>query len=174
MKRIITYTFFSVFFIFILILKGHALYKATVIDEIRLDTKDIPQGFVLGQIPGYAKKTFKQNPWLLDKGAIKTLTQEIYPGGDFHTISSIHMTIFANEQKPYNDDIVCYIIVFNDLKNTKTEIQKINKFVGYNSDRALVVNKDNIAVFLHVDDVTNFHYINDLASSIKERLNTSK
>lgn len=145
-------------------------HASGVIDKVRLSGTDIPQGYVLGKIPNFARTTFKDNPWLMDNASVKKLAGEIYPGGNGEGIATIHMTIIAREQRPFGDDIVCYIILFRDMSAAKDELKKINDYVGYNSDRAMVLSRDNIAVFLHVDNVDDFHYIRDLAGVLEKRL----
>jgi hypothetical protein len=145
-------------------------FKTDIIDKVRLSDTEIPEGFMLGQIPGPAKVVFKGNPWLMDRNAIQKLTQHIYPGGDYTKVSQIHVTILANREKPFSDDIVCYVILYNDTIAAKDELRKFQEFVGYNSDRAILLPKDNLAVFLLVDDVKDFHYIQAMAGTIEGRL----
>jgi hypothetical protein len=44
--------------------------------------------------------------------------------------------------------------------------------VGYNRDRAIVIEKKNLAVYLHVDSVKDFEHIRELSETIKKRLET--
>lgn len=141
-----------------------------IIDKIKLLKNDIPKGFIFGKIPDYAKKVFKRNPWVMDRNAIKKLATEIYPGGDYSKISEIHVTIITKKVAPYGDDIVCYIIIYKDSASANAEIKKITKFAEYNKDRVLLNTKNNLAVYLHVDDVNNFHLIQEINQKIKERL----
>jgi hypothetical protein len=46
----------------------------------------------------------------------------------------------------------------------------ITEFYGYNKDRVILITKNNIAVFLHVDDVKNFELLKDFARKIEEKL----
>ncbi|MBN2039086.1 MAG: hypothetical protein JW864_03530 [Spirochaetes bacterium] len=169
MKKIIT------FFVFIvLIVSGSNVTGLTedgtlMINKMRLMQEDIPEGYMYGQIPDFAKKVLKHNPWNMDKDAIKTLTEKIYPGGDYNQVTSIHVTIIAKKETPHGDDIVCYIIKYRDAKSAKEEISKISEYVGYNGDRAILSVMDNMAVFLHVDDKEDFHIIRKMEKTMKER-----
>ena len=163
-------TFYSVIFILIFILNANAEFKSDIIGKVAITNTEIPHGFILGKIPGFAKKTLKGNPWLMDSRAIRKLTKRIYPGGDSNSVKDIHVTIMTTSKKPYGDDIVCYILLFKDGTKAKNEIKKMSDYVGYNSDRAMLLTKDNIAVFLHVDDVGNFYLLNGLANNIRTKL----
>jgi hypothetical protein len=88
-------------------------------------------------------------------------------------VSAIHVTILARNNTPYGDDIVCYIIVFNDSSEAKAELKKLADFAGYNSDRVIVLARENMAVFLHVDDADDLPLIRDIAGKLEERLNNS-
>ncbi|MCU0843465.1 MAG: hypothetical protein MUC76_00890 [Spirochaetes bacterium] len=147
-----------------------AEYKGTVIDQIRPAVGDIPQGFVYGNIPPFARRVIRENPWKFDRPAIKRLTKEIYPDGDPGRVADIHMTILTRPATPFGDDIVCYIIVYNDMTSAKNEIKKITDFVGYNSDRAIVSVRENVVVFLHADDIGDFPIIREMMIKIGERL----
>ena len=85
-------------------------------------------------------------------------------------IENIHITIMANSRKPFGDDIVCYIIVFRDGRSAKNEMKKLTEYTGYNSDRAIIMSKENMAVFLHVDDITHYPYIKEMASKLTAKL----
>jgi hypothetical protein len=145
-------------------------YNVDAIDTIKLTDSDIPNGFIYGKIPDFARKTLKNNPWMMDKAAIKRLAKEIYPGGDFNKIAGIHSTIIANNKKPYNDDIVCYIILFHNSRLAASEMKKINDYIEYNRDRMIEINRDNIVVLMHVDDIRNYPLLKRLASMIENRL----
>jgi hypothetical protein len=145
-------------------------YKKDVMEKIIPSAGDIPAGFEYGKVPEWAKKTIKNNPWFMDKGAIRRLAREIYPGGDFNKISEIHSSIIAKKGKTYGDDMVCYIILFSNSKAARDELKKITEFYGYNKDRVILITKNNIAVFLHVDDVKNFELLKDFARKIEEKL----
>ncbi|HSV96651.1 MAG TPA: hypothetical protein VLM75_06920 [Spirochaetota bacterium] len=147
-----------------------AEYKGTIIDQIRLAVNDIPQGLVYGSIPPFAQRVLRENPWKFDRAAIKRLTKEIYPDGDPDRVADIHMTILTRPATPFGDDIVCYIIVYNNMTSAKNEIKKITDFVGYNSDRAIVSVRENIVVFLHADDIDDFPVIREMMKKIGERL----
>ncbi|MDY6933218.1 MAG: hypothetical protein SVZ03_03230 [Spirochaetota bacterium] len=141
-----------------------------IIDKIKPTESDIPNGFMYGIIPDYARKILKENPWAMDKNAIKKLTDKIYPQGDYKKISKIHMTIMAKKETPHGDDIVCYIIQFRDRASAKVEIEKLAEFVEFNKDRSIVVTKENMVVYLHVDDVENFHIIRKMSKKIEKNL----
>ena len=93
------------------------------LSKISLSEKEIPEGFFFGKIPPFAKKVLKNNPWTLDKPAIRKLTDRIYPGGNYNNITAIHMTIMAKKKTPYGDDIVCYLILFKEGKSATDEIE---------------------------------------------------
>lgn len=149
---------------------GNSQLKPAAIDSIRLTDKDIPEGFIYGTVPAPYKKTLKNNPWTMDRAAIKRLADKIYPGGDYNKIESIHVSIIADKNTPLGDDIVCYVILFTNMKAAQEEIRKITEFAGYNNDRSLLVTKDNLAVIFFVDDIGNYHYIQELAKTVSERI----
>jgi hypothetical protein len=149
---------------------GNSQFKPGAIDTVRLTEKDIPDGFMYGKVPEPYKKTLKDNPWTMDKAAIKRLAGMIYPGGDYSKIDSIHVSIMADRNTPFGDDIVCYVILYKNMKAAQDEIKKATDFAGFNGDRTLIVTRDNLAVLLLVDDIGNFHYIQDLAKTISERV----
>ena len=93
MKKIFFKTLLLFLFILILILNVDAGFKSNIIDKVAITNNEIPTGFVLGKIPGFAKKTLRSNPWLFDSKAIRKLTGRIYPGGDFKYVSNIHTHI---------------------------------------------------------------------------------
>jgi hypothetical protein len=149
---------------------GNSQLKPGAIDSIRLTDKDIPDGFMYGTVPEPYRKTLKGNPWTMDKAAIKRLADKIYPGGDYNKIDSIHVSIIADRNTPFGDDIVCYVILFTNIKAAQEELRKVTEFTGYNSDRSLLITKDNLAVIFFVDDIGNFHYIQELAKTVSERI----
>ena len=173
MKKFITVFAFLVLIISVSNLTGLPEDGTSIIDKMKLMQEDIPEGYMYGLIPDFAKKVLKQNPWNMDRNAIKTLAEKIYPGGDYNQISSIHVTILARKETPHGDDIVCYIIKYKDSKAAKNEISKISEYVGFNGDRAILSIMDNIAIFLHVDDKDDFHIIRKMEKTIKERFNRS-
>lgn len=149
---------------------GSSQLRPDAIDNIRLTDKDIPDGFIYGTVPPPYKKTLKNNPWTMDRDAIKRLADKIYPGGDYNRIESIHVSIIANRNTPYGDDIVCYVILYRNMKAAQEEMRKITEFTGYNSDRSLLLTRDNLAVVFFVDDIDNFHYIQEMARNVSERI----
>ncbi len=131
--------------------------------------EDIPQGFMYGIIPDTYKTTLKSNPWEFDGAAIQKLAGKIYPGGDFKQIAGIHVTIIARKETPHRDDIVCYIIQYKDNIAARDEIKKISEYAGYNQDRALLHVKNNMVIFLFVDNVNNFQVLQELDKKITDR-----
>ena len=107
---------------------------------------------------------------MMDRNAIVRLSDKIYPGGDYTKISDIYMAIMTNKNRPFGDDIVCYIILYKSINSAKDELKKMTEFAGYNSDRVIVLSRNNIIVFLHVDDIDDFHYIRNMSETIKQRL----
>lgn len=161
--------------IFALILTGAASKEdpnLKIIEQIKISEKEIPDGFVYGKVPKFASKVLKNNPWVLDTPAIKKMTPRIYPGGDANSVKAIHMTIVADKKRPFNDDIVCYIILYKDPKAAKEEIKKLNDFYHYNNDRTILITKETIAVFLLVDDIKNYHYIQEIKTSMEGKIKT--
>lgn len=173
MKKIIFLSVFLIGLFFISNSIGLPQNSKQVIDKIRLMPEDIPQGFMYGLLPDFAKKTLKGNPWEFDGAAIQRLADKIYPGGDYRQIAGIHVTIIARKETPHRDDIVCYIIQYKKSNAAKDEIKKISEYVGFNQDRAILHIKDNIAVFLFVDDIKNFQLLKELDIKITERINKS-
>ena len=163
---------FIVIITVLLIANTTSMYSSTVIAKIRLTIEDIPEGFMFGQVPEFAKGLLKNNPWDLDQAAIKKLTSRIYPGGEHSKVSDMHMTIIANKKNPFGDDIGCYIIIYKNAKSAKEELVKLNEFVKYNNDRSIILQKNNLAVYLYVDDVKNYEHIEKLSEIIKKKLET--
>jgi len=168
MKRIVIIALF--FAVLIPALAGSSPFTSEAIQKVVLSDKEVPDGFIFGKIPPFAQKVLKGNPWMMDEKAIKKLADRIYPGGDARKISKMHVTIMANSNKPYGDDIVCYVILFRDLASAKEELEKMNKFAGYNRDRVILLTKENLAVFMFVDSIDNYHYLKMISDSMQERL----
>jgi hypothetical protein len=148
-----------------------APYNTQFIEKVKMDAAEIPEGYAYGKIPDFARNVLKDNPWFLDREAIKKLADRIYPGGDYNKISIIHMTILASNKNPYGDDIVCYIIVY-DRSAAKDEMEKLSTYIKYNSDRAIALCRDNLAVVFFVDEVNDFHFIQEMAKNMDARLNS--
>lgn len=150
--------------------RGSTQFNSEMIDTVKLTGDDLPEGFVYGKIPEPYKKTLKDNPWLMDRPAIKRLAGMVYPGGDYNRITGMHVSIIADKKTPYGDDIVCYVIVYSGMKAAEAEIKKISEFTWFNRDRAILLTKENLAVIMFVDDVNNFHLIQELARTMEDRL----
>ena len=73
---------------------GSIDYDTTVIEKIKISNTEIPEGFMLGKIPGYAKKIFQANPWMMDTASIKKLSSRIYPGGNYNKIKHPCLILF--------------------------------------------------------------------------------
>jgi hypothetical protein len=144
---------------------------SATIDKIKINSEDIPEGFIYGQIPTFAKNVLLNNPWLMNRTAVNKLTKNIYPNGDANSVRNMYVSIIAKKEKPFNDDIVCYIIEYNDSASAKKEIEKLSEFSNFNRDRTIVIPHGNIAVFLIVDDVNNFQHICVLRDKLESRLN---
>jgi len=168
MKKLITIT--AICLVTATAIASIARYRAEVFSKIKLTSSDIPQGFIIGKIPPAVKKVLKANPWQMDRAAIKRLSRHIYPGGNYNKITGIHMTIMANARHPYGDDIVCYAILYRDEPSALGEIKKLKDFVGYNNDRAILIEKENLAVYLHVDSTSDYHHIQAMAEVIRKRI----
>lgn len=163
-----------VFAIFIAIsLCGYAFtrdFSTSDVDRIRLTAGDVPTGFIMAQIPSFAREVFRDNPCYLDSKGIKRIAKHLYPNGDSNAIASIHSTIMAKQGRPFGDDIVCYIIVYRNEKAALKEIKKLTDYVEFNNQRAVVSVKNNLAVFIHADDVVNMQAVTQLKHTIEERL----
>jgi len=172
MKKIPLLTIFVITFVTVFISSASTMYSSSIIEKIKPTTAEIPEGYMFGQVPGFAQTLLKTNPWNLDQAAIKKLTNRIYPGGEYTKVSDLHMTIITNRKNPYGDDIVCYIFIFKNEKSAQEELIKINEHVGYNSDRSIIIEKKNLAVYLCVDSVKDFEHIKEMSEVIKKRLET--
>lgn len=159
-------------FIFIFIASTKAMYSSSVIDKVKPGNTDIPSGFVIGQIPGFAKNLLKSNPWNFDHDAIRKMTGRIYPGGEYTKISDIHMTILAKQRNPYGDDIVCYVMLFRDKNSAIEELSKLNEYVKNNSDRSILLEKENLAVYLCVDNVEDYPHIKTISENLQKKIDT--
>ncbi len=144
-----------------------ASYKANVFRKLKLS---IPKGFMYGRIPRAYKKWIVANPAKLPRRTVRRLAGKIYPGGSYRRIAHVHMAVITKKKTPYGDDIVCYYILFRDKYSAKKEFKKLNDYVKYNSDRALVITKNNMAIYLHVDDVYNFHLIKSISKQLQTQL----
>ncbi|MCL1864516.1 MAG: hypothetical protein FWF73_01745 [Spirochaetes bacterium] len=149
-----------------------SMYSSDIIEKIKITVDEIPDGYMFGQVPEFAKGILKNNPWNFDKDAIKKFTDRIYPGADYRNISEIHMTIIASKNKPLGNDIGCYIMIYKNGKAAKDELKKLNEFIKYNSDRGIIIEKNNIAVYLYINDVKNYDHIKRLSEIIKKKLET--
>lgn len=170
MKKIMMLSGIIICLCFLAKSKGSTQLKLDAIDTIKLTEKDIPDGYMYGKVPAVYRKTLKDNPWMMDRGAIKRLADKVYPGGDAGKISGMYLSIIANKKKPFNDDIVCYVILYSSMKAAQDELKKVKEFAGYNSDRVLILNRENLVVLFFVDDVTNFHYIQQLSAVMGDRI----
>ena len=149
---------------------GVSQLSPEAIDRVRPTEGDIPEGYMYGKIPGPYQKTLKDNPWMMDRAAIKRLADKVYPGGDHNRIVAMHVSIIADKMKPFNDDIVCYVILYQNEKAAREEMKKFSEFAGYHTDRAMLLSRDNLAVFIFVDDAANYHHVREMARVIDERL----
>ena len=160
-----------IFMIAVLLIGNTAsTYNSSIIEKIRLTIDEIPAGYVFGQAPEKAKSLLKDNPWKFDQNAMKNFTNRIYPGADHRNISDIHMTIIAKKDNPFGNDIGCYIFIYKNAKSAKDELRKLNEFIKYNSDRGIVIEKNNLAVYLYINDVNNYEHIKRLSEIIKKKL----
>ncbi len=168
------YTFLIIIFMFLFSIGGKGEYRTDMISKIIITPQDIPAGFAYGKIPSSFTKVFKDNPGRLENASIQKIAKHLYPGGDFRTIESIHASIIASERTPYGDDIVCYFILYKNEKSAGKEMKKLNEFAQYNSDRVIVITKENLAVYLLVDKIDNFHYIRQMADTIEQRMDETE
>ncbi len=145
-------------------------YSLPDIDRIRITAGDVPSGFMIAQIPSFAREVFRDNPCYLNSNGIKRIAKHLYPNGDYNAISSIHFTIMAKQGRPFGDDIVCYIIVYRNEKAAQKEIKKLTEYAEFNNQRAAVTAKHNLAVFIHSDDVANMPAVAQLKRTLEERI----
>ncbi len=170
MKRVMVILTLAAAFTLIFQIFGGATNGSDLFDKVKLLNTDIPDGFIYGTVPKYAKELIKDNPWEMDQAAIRKMTDQIYPGGDYSKISGIHVSILAKKTAPYGDDIVCYLILFKDARAANEELKKMMEFAGYNQDRVIIESKNNLVVYLHVDEVKDFPLIRAMSEKIRERL----
>ncbi len=168
MKKIISFTCFIISMV--IIAQAGTVSNSELINKIKVSDRELPEGFIFGKVPGFAKKVLKENPWILDKGAIKKMAGRIYPDGDFNNISDIHMTIMSKKGNPFKDDMVCYVIFYKNNSAAQKELKKITSYAEYNRDRVILMVKKTIAVYLLADDVDNFAYLKTIAGNLKSRL----
>lgn len=147
-------------------------FNETVIQKIRIVDTDLPEGFTYGQIPGFAKKVLLANPWQMDRNAINKLTKELYPNGDASNVKNMHVSIMTRKERPFGYDLVCYIIIYNDMQAAKKEIEKLSNYNKFNSDRTILLSHGNLAVFLIAQDISNYKYIDVMKDKVEERINS--
>src|SRR6056297_2379688 len=146
------------------------LFSDDLIEKIKLNNDEIPEGFILGKIPGFAQKVFANNPCYVNDRGIKVIADKIYPGGYAGNLKTIHVTILAGSHTPYGDDMVCYIMVFKDDNAAKKELKKLKEYSDSNRDRTMLIIKDTLAVFIHADDTEHYRYIESIGNKIRARL----
>ena len=147
-----------------------SMYNADTIEKIKITIDEVPDGFMFGQVPEYAQGLLKGNPWKFDQDALKRFTGRIYDGADYNNVSDIHMTIIAKKDKPTGNAIGCYIIIYKNAKSANDEFKKLGEFVRYSTDRAIVIEKNNLAVYLYANDVKNYDLIKRLSEIVKKKL----
>lgn len=143
----------------------------SLISHLAIAPEDVPQGFIFGKIPNFAKKVFTGNPCIVNSDGIRFLASKLYPEGNAANIKSMYVAIMASETRPYGDDLVYYLLIFKDSKAASVEIKKLQDYYQYNKDRLVLITKDSIALLLFADDVDNYKYITELGQKLQERLN---
>lgn len=143
----------------------------SLFSTLAIAPEDVPQGFVFGKIPDFAKKVFTGNPCIVNSDGIRFLASRLYPEGNAANIKGMYVAIMAAESRPYGDDIVYYLLVFKDSKAASVEIKKLKDYYEYNKDRIVLITKDNIALLLFADDVDNYKYIAELGQKLQGKLN---
>jgi len=143
----------------------------SLFSSLAIAPEDVPQGFVFGKIPNFAKKVFTGNPCVVNPDGIRFLASKLYPDGNAANIKSMYVAIMASEARPYGDDLVYYLLVFRDTKAAAVEIKKLQDYYQYNKDRLVLITKDTIALLLFADDIENYKYIEALSHKLQERLN---
>lgn len=144
-------------------------FPASIVDSLRLEQKDIPEGYMFGLIPNGLKGTLQSNPWRFNQSAINRLTPHIYPGGDPTKIDTIHFSIVTRKEAPYDDEIVCYLLVFKTKGAADKEMSKIKEFGEMNKDRVFFSIHENIVLLMHVDDTEDYSLMRSLAETIEGR-----
>lgn len=143
----------------------------SLFSSLAIAPEDVPQGFIFGQIPNFAKKVFSGNPCVVNPDGIRFLASKLYPDGNAANIKGMYVAIITTETRPYRDDIVYYLLVFKDSKSALVEIKKLQDYYQYNKDRIVLITKDTIALLLFADNVDNYKYIAELGQKLQERLN---
>ena len=165
--------FLSIFITIICVgISASANYSKDDMLKVMITEKDIPAGFIIGKLPEKAKEVLKDNPWYFDNAAIKRLAGNIYPDGDYKKIAAIHMTILADEKKPYKDNMVCWVILYKDGKTTKEELAKLRRYADFNNDKSILIHKNNMVIFMYSNDADEFHYVQDIAAEIQAKIKT--
>ena len=163
--------FLSIFLSIICIgVSAIANYNKDDISKVVITEKEIPKGFITGKIPQKLKDVLKDNPWFFDNAAIKKLTGHIYPDGDYNKVAAMHMTILANEENPYKDNVVCWVILYKDGKSAKEELIKLKRYTDLNNEKCILIPKDNMVVFMYSNDINDFHYVQDIAAEIQAKI----
>jgi len=163
--------FWSIFIIMVCAgISANANYNKDDISKVVIAEKDIPQGFIIGKMPDKVKDVLKDNPWYFDNEAIKKLTGHIYPDGDYKKVAVMHMTILADKEKPYKDNIVCWIILYKDSIGAKEEMAKLKRHTDFNSDRCILIQKNNMAVLMYARDINDFRYVQGMAAEIQTKM----
>ncbi len=139
--------------------------------KLAIAPEDVPQGFIFGKVPNFAKKVFNGNPCIVNSDGIRFLASKLYPDGNAANIKSMYIAIMATESRPYGDDLVYYLLLFKDSKVASVEIKKLQDYYQFNKDRIVLITKDNIALLLFADNVDNYKYIAELGHKLKGRLN---
>ena len=143
----------------------------TLFSKLTISAEDIPQGFVFGKVPNFAKNVFPNNPCIVNSEGIRFLVPKLYPEGNATNIKSMYVAIMTTEDRPYGDDLVYYLLIFKDSKSATAEIKKLNEYYQWNKDRIVLISKDTIALLLFTDDIANYKYIEQLAQKLQVRLN---
>lgn len=169
---LLSFLFFFIFSVFSVSAKAEL--PASAVDTVKIEQKDIPEGYMFGIIPEGVKGTLRSNPWFFDRAAINRLTPVIYPGGDPATINAIHMTILARSDAPYADDIVCYFLVYSSTGAAEKELVKLKEFGDLNKDRVFYSVHDNVVLLMLVDDLDDYAIMRSLADLIDKRFTEKK
>ncbi len=172
-KRIILTMFI---FVFLFGYFENAISKTTAkkpknkIQSLILQSKDLPEGMVLGKIPKSARKLIKRNPWILDRASIKKFSRAIYSGANYYAISRMAMVILTSEQRPYDDDVVYYVFEYKTESIAKRESQKIADVKKYNPRRAEFLHSERFVILVFCDNEELFPQLQEVTRMLKQKL----
>ena len=110
----------------------------------------------------YLYDVFEGNDKDYLKHLVKECQQKKYPAGpvlnEFVFLSVLNRRLHIN---------LLYLQKSNPVSK---EIDKLKKFVGYNNDRGIVLSRDNLAVYLLIDNINEYRHMENISRSIQKRI----